>query len=312
MKQLTIIIPAYNEEKNIRPFYEETSKYLTDPGYDYQLLFVNDGSKDATLTEIKKLAENDKRVRYLCFSRNFGKESAMQAGLEYSRKADLVIIIDCDLQQPPSLIPEMLKAYNEGYKIVYTRGRSRKGEPKVRTLFANLYYGLYNKYSDRVLDNGAKDFQLLDRQVVEAILSLKDNFRFMKGMSAWVGFKRKAIEYDFIPRKIGKSSWSFKSLFKYGFDGMNQFSNVMMILPVVSFVLGIIMLVVNIVFRIVYIFSTTSFILALLLNMLWLLISVMAYGMFYLIYQVRRQTLQRPLYLIEETSEEFNYDNPLA
>jgi hypothetical protein len=235
----------------------------------------------------------------------------MHAGLEYSRKDDAVIIIDCDLQQPPSLIPEMLKWYSEGYKVVYTRGKTRKGEPKVRTLFANLYYGLYNKYSDRPLDNGAKDFQLLDKQVVEAILSIKDNFRFMKGLFSWVGFKRKVLEYDFIARKNGKSSWSFKSLFKYGFDGMNQFSNILMVLPVVSFVMGIIMLGVNIVFRIVYIFSTTSFMLALLLNLLWLMISVLAYGMFYLLYQIRRQTLNRPLYLIEETSEEVNYDESL-
>lgn len=311
MKQLTIIIPAYNEETNIRPFYDEACKYLTNPEYEFKLLFINDGSRDDTLAEIKKIAAIDKRVIFLSFSRNFGKESAMHAGLEYSRKDDAVIIIDCDLQQPPSLIPEMLKWYSEGYKVVYTRGKTRKGEPKVRTLFANLYYGLYNKYSDRPLDNGAKDFQLLDKQVVEAILSIKDNFRFMKGLFSWVGFKRKVLEYDFIARKNGKSSWSFKSLFKYGFDGMNQFSNILMVLPVVSFVMGIIMLGVNIVFRIVYIFSTTSFMLALLLNLLWLMISVLAYGMFYLLYQIRRQTLNRPLYLIEETSEEVNYDESL-
>ncbi|MDD3126362.1 MAG: glycosyltransferase family 2 protein [Candidatus Izemoplasmatales bacterium] len=311
MKQLTIIIPAYNEETNIRPFYDEACKYLTNPEYEFKLLFINDGSRDDTLAEIKKIAAIDKRVIFLSFSRNFGKESAMHAGLEYSRKDDAIIIIDCDLQQPPSLIPEMLKWYSEGYKVVYTRGKTRKGEPKVRTLFANLYYGLYNKYSDRPLDNGAKDFQLLDKQVVEAILSIKDNFRFMKGLFSWVGFKRKVLEYDFIARKNGKSSWSFKSLFKYGFDGMNQFSNILMVLPVVSFVMGIIMLGVNIVFRIVYIFSTTSFMLALLLNLLWLMISVLAYGMFYLLYQIRRQTLNRPLYLIEETSEEVNYDESL-
>ncbi|MFA5035727.1 MAG: glycosyltransferase family 2 protein [Candidatus Izemoplasmatales bacterium] len=311
MKQLTIIIPAYNEETNIRPFYDEACKYLTNPEYEFKLLFINDGSRDDTLAEIKKIAAIDKRVIFLSFSRNFGKESAMHAGLEYSRKDDAVIIIDCDLQQPPSLIPEMLKWYSEGYKVVYTRGKTRKGEPKVRTLFANLYYGLYNKYSDRPLDNGAKDFQLLDKQVVEAILSIKDNFRFMKGLFSWVGFKRKVLEYDFIARKNGKSSWSFKSLFKYGFDGMNQFSNILLVLPVVSFVMGIIMLGVNIVFRIVYIFSTTSFMLALLLNLLWLMISVLAYGMFYLLYQIRRQTLNRPLYLIEETSEEVNYDESL-
>lgn len=304
MKILTIIVPAYNEEKNVRPFYDEVLPFLNNPDYQYQILYINDGSKDNTLSEIKKLAELDPKVRYLSFSRNFGKESAMHAGLEHSKSSDAVIFIDCDLQQPPFLIPEMVKEYENGYKIVYTKGRSRKGEPKLRTVFANLYYRFYNTYSDQPLDNGAKDFQLLDRQVIEAYLSIKDNYRFMKGIFSWVGYKRKCLEYDFIPRKYGKSTWSFKSLFKYGFNGMNQFSNVMMVLPVLSFFTGFIGLAANILLFVFDIFNLSNFLIAVEINILWFMISALAYGTFYLIYGLRRQTLNRPIYLIEEASDD--------
>ncbi len=304
MNKITIIVPAYNEEKNIRPFYDEVTPYLTDPDTEFQILYVNDGSKDATLAEIKKIASVDTRVKYLSFSRNFGKESAMQAGLEYSRKQDAVIVIDCDLQQPPSLIPEMIKYHKEGYKIVYTKGATRKGEPKLRSLFANAYYRLYNRYTDRPLENGAKDFQLLDQQVIEAFLALKDNLRFMKGIFSWVGFKRKCLEYSFVPRKNGKSSWSFKSLFKYGFNGMNQFSTIMMMLPVLLFVLGLILVALNIVLFAVQQIALNEFILLLEINVMFLALSVASYGMFYLLYQVRRQVLGRPIYLIEESSDD--------
>ncbi len=304
MKILTIIVPAYNEEKNVRPFYDEVLPFLNSPDYQYQILYINDGSKDNTLSEIKKLAELDPKVRYLSFSRNFGKESAMHAGLEHSKSSDAVIFIDCDLQQPPFLIPEMIKEYENGYKIVYTKGRSRKGEPKLRTVFANLYYKFYNTYSDQPLDNGAKDFQLLDRQVIEAYLSIKDNYRFMKGIFSWVGYKRKCLEYDFIPRKYGKSTWSFKSLFKYGFNGMNQFSNVMMVLPVLSFFTGFIGLAANILLFVFDIFNLSNFLIALEINILWFMISALAYGTFYLFYGLRRQTLNRPIYLIEEASDD--------
>jgi len=304
MKKLTVIVPAYNEEKNVRPFYEETIKYLNNPNYSYEILYINDGSKDHTIAEIKALTALDKRVKYISLSRNFGKESAMHAGLEYSKNSDAVVIIDCDLQQPPFLIPEMIKEYEEGNKIVYTKGRSRKGEPKLRTLFANLYYRFYNSYSDQPLDNGAKDFQLLDKQVVEAYLSIKDNYRFMKGIFSWVGFKRKCLEYDFIPRKYGKSTWSFKSLFRYGFNGMNQFSNVMMVLPVLSIFAGVLITVMNIILFIAQVFTLPLFLLALELNLGWFLVSFLAYGLFYLIYNLRRQTMNRPIYLVDEVSND--------
>ncbi len=303
MKKLTIIIPSYNEEKNVRPFYLEAVKHLVDPEYTYELLYVNDGSRDATLAEIKAVAAEDPRVRYISFSRNFGKEAAMHAGLRHVADSDAAVVIDCDLQQPPSLIPEMLKYHKEGYKIVYTKGRTRKNEPKLRAFFANLYYRFYNSYADRPLDNGAKDFQLLDRVVIDAFLKIKDQNRFMKGIFSWVGYSRKCLEYDFIPRMHGKSSWSFKSLFRYGFNGMNQFSNVMMVLPAVGFLFGILMMAANVVLFALDVFSLDGFVVAVEINVVFLFLTLFTYGILYLLYQIRRQVLDRPHYLIEEASE---------
>ncbi|MBN2504388.1 MAG: glycosyltransferase family 2 protein [Bacilli bacterium] len=304
MKTVTIIVPSYNEEKNILPFYEETTKYLTNSGYEFKILYVDDGSKDNTLSEIKALREKDQRVSYISFSRNFGKEAAMHAGLEHSRESDAVIIIDCDLQQPPALIPDMIKYYEEGYKIVYTKGKTRRGEPKLRTFFANRFYKLYNRHTEMPLDNGAKDYQLLDRQVVAAFLKIKDKYRFVKGIFSWVGYKRKCIEYDFIPRKYGTSSWSFKSLLKYAFNGMNQFSSLLMLLPMFVVFSAILLLVADVLLFVFSIFALEEFLLALFLIVTLFVIGLVTYGMFYLLYQLRRQVLDRPIYLIQESSEE--------
>jgi glucosyltransferase len=303
MKKCTVIVPSYNEEKNVSVFYEETKQYLNHPEFQYEILYINDGSRDQTLAEIKKLSALDPRVKYLSFSRNFGKEAAMHAGLEASVESDAVIIIDCDLQQPPALIPLMIEHYLEGYKIVYTKGATRKGEPKMRTLFANLYYRIYNKYTDTPLDNGAKDFQLLDKDVVKAFLALKDNYRFVKGIFSWVGFKRKCLEYDFIPRRYGKSTWSFKSLFRYGFNGMNQFSQIMMIVPTLVTILAILLLAVNVLLLAFGVFDVVNFLLGLQINIVLFALAFLFYGMYYLTYGLRRQVLNRPIYLVEEASD---------
>lgn len=303
MKTITIIVPSYNEEKNIRPFYDETTPYLNHPEFAYEILYVNDGSKDNTLLEIKKLAKEDRRVKYLSFSRNFGKEAAMHAGLEASKEKDCVVIIDCDLQQPPQLIPKMIEHYLEGYKIVYTKGATRKGEPKMRTFFANLYYRIYNKYTDTPLDNGAKDYQLLDKDVVKAFLSLGDKYRFVKGIFSWVGYKRKCLEYDFIPRRYGKSTWSFKSLFRYGFNGMNQFSQIMMILPLLALVSGIVLLGAATALYLLQVFTLGEFLLSLQGTLILLVLTGLAYGLYYLVYGLRKQVLNRPIYLVEEASD---------
>jgi len=308
MKKARLIVPAYNEEKNIALFYDEAIKYLKYDDIEFDILFVNDGSKDNTLSEILKLTKLDKSVKYISLSRNFGKESAMHAGLESSRDKDFIIIIDCDLQQPPHIIAEMIQYYREGYKIVYTKSKSRKGEPKLRTFFANMFYRIYNAYTERPLDNGAKDFQLMDKIVVDAFLKIKDNYRFIKGIFSWVGYPRKCIEYDFIPRKYGKSSWSFKSLVKYAFNGMNQFSTILLVLPVFFLFVGLGLIVLDLVLYFTNIFSLANMILSLHLSFLILVISLFAYVVIYLLYSNRKQVMNRPIYLVEETSEDISFD----
>ena len=308
MKQGRIIVPSYNEEQNVALFYEEVIKHLNYENYEFDILYVNDGSIDKTLDEIKKVSKNDKRVKYLSLSRNFGKEAAMHAGLVNSKDKDFVIIIDCDLQQPPSLIKEMLQHYEEGYKIVYTKGKSRKGEPKLRTFFANWFYKIYNFYTEMPLENGAKDYQLLDRLVVKAFLEIKDNYRFVKGIFSWVGYPRKCIEYDFIPRQHGKSSWSFKSLMKYAFNGMNQFSTILLVLPVITVIFSLLLVGFDIVMYNINVFTMAQMILGLQVSVLLLIVGVLFYVTIYLLYQNRKQVLDRPIYLIEETSGDLEID----
>jgi len=308
MKKARLIVPAYNEEKNVALFYEEAIKYLKYDDIEFDILFVNDGSKDNTLDEILKLNKIDNSVKYISLSRNFGKEAAMHAGLVTSKDKDFIIIIDCDLQQPPYLITEMISYYREGYKIVYTKSKSRKGEPKLRTLFANLFYKIYNAYTEKPLDNGAKDYQLMDKIVVDAFLKIKDNYRFIKGIFSWVGYPRKCIEYDFIPRKHGKSSWSFKSLVKYAFNGMNQFSTILLVLPVLNIFLGLGLFVLDIVLYFTKVIDLTSFILGLHMALLVVVIGVFAYVIIYLLYSNRRQILDRPIYLVEDASEDLDIE----
>ncbi|XMB71530.1 glycosyltransferase family 2 protein [Mycoplasmatota bacterium WC30] len=308
MKKARIIVPAYNEEKNISLFYDEVIKYLSNDNYEFDILYINDGSKDNTLDEIKKLSKKDKRVNYISLSRNFGKEAAMHSGLVNSQDKDFVIIIDCDLQQPPSLIPEMIKYHEEGYKIVFTKGKGRKNEPKLRAFLANWFYRIYNAYTEMPLENGTKDYQLIDRDVVQAFLKMKDNYRFIKGMFSWVGFPRKCIEYDFIQRQHGKGTWSFRSLMKYAFNGMNQFSTILLILPVLTIFFSILLVAMNIVLFKVEVFNTPELILGLQTSLILFVIGVMSYVIIYLLYQNRKQVLNRPIYLIHETSEGLNVE----
>jgi len=170
MKNGRIIVPAYNEGENISLFFAEVTKYIKIDGYEIDILYVNDGSKDNTLGEIKKLAKKESIVKYISLSRNFGKESAMHAGLVNSKDKDFVIFIDCDLQQPPALIKDMIKFHEDGYKIVFTKGKTRKNEPKLRAFFANMFYKIYNAYTEMPLENGTKDYQLLDKVVVDVYL----------------------------------------------------------------------------------------------------------------------------------------------
>ena len=308
MKYGRIIVPAYNEEQNISLFYEEIIKYIKYDNYDIDILYINDGSKDNTLEEIIKLHKKDKRVKYISLSRNFGKESAMHAGLVNSQDKDFVVIIDCDLQQPPSLIKEMIKYHEEGYKIVYTKGKTREGEPKLRTFFANWFYRIYNFYTEMPLENGTKDYQLMDKQVIKAFLSVKDNYRFIKGIFSWVGYPRKCIEYDYLPRQHGMGTWNFKSLMKYAFNGMNQFSTILLVLPVITVFLSLMLVAMNIIFMTTNIFTISEMVLGLEISFILFIIGILSYVVIYLLYQNRKQVLNRPVYLINETSGELDIE----
>lgn len=237
--KLTAIVPCYNEQESLPYFYEEivrVSQLIGD--IELEMLYVDDGSKDETLSVIRQLAEKDSRVKYISFSRNFGKEAAIYAGLQ-GAEGDLVGIMDADLQDPPSLLPEMIQAIlEEGYDSVATRRVTRKGEPPIRSFFAKRFYHFMNKISSVDLVDGARDFRLMNRKFVKALLACGEYNRFSKGLFGWVGFRTKWIEFENVERIAGETKWSFWKLFKYALEGIVAFST--MPLALASF-LGIFM-----------------------------------------------------------------------
>lgn len=223
---LSVIVPCYNEEENVPYFYEELMKltpFFEEKKLTLELIYVDDGSKDGTVGEIKKLNDKDSRVKLVSFSRNFGKESAIYAGFRKS-KGDYVVMMDADLQDPPSLLPKMFRYIEEGYDSVATRRVSRKGEPVIRSFFARMFYKLINKISKTDIVDGARDYRLMTRQVVDAILSLGEYNRFSKGIFGWVGFNTKWVEYENVERTKGETKWSFWGLFLYSIEGIIAFS----------------------------------------------------------------------------------------
>ena len=224
METLAIIVPCYNEQEALPLFYKEASKVLEKLNYDYKLLLINDGSKDNTLSIMKSIAEKDEHVKYLSFSRNFGKEAAMYAGF-CNANADYVCVMDADMQDPPSLLPEMLEIlHTQDYDSVATRRKNREGEPPIRSWFAHRFYEIINKISDADIVDGARDFRLMKREMVEAIVSMTEYNRFSKGIFGWIGFKTKWLPYKNVERVAGETKWSFKSLFKYAITGITSFS----------------------------------------------------------------------------------------
>ena len=223
---LSVIVPCYNEEENVPYFYEELMKltpFFEEKKLTLELIYVDDGSKDGTVSEVKKLNEKDDRVKLVSFSRNFGKEAAIYAGFSKS-KGDYVVMMDADLQDPPSLLPKMFRYIEEGYDSVATRRVSRKGEPVIRSFFARLFYKLINKISKTDIVDGARDYRLMTRQVVDAILSIGEYNRFSKGIFGWVGFNTKWVEYENVERTKGETKWSFWGLFLYSIEGIIAFS----------------------------------------------------------------------------------------
>ena len=233
-KILSIIVPCYNEEQALPFFYQEIDKVSKElKELNFELIFVNDGSKDKTLEVLKEYHKKDKRVRYISFSRNFGKEAAMYAGLEHS-KGDYVTIMDADLQDPPSLLKEMYRLVSEeGYDCVGTRRVTRKGEPPIRSFCARLFYKLINRLSKVEMVDGARDYRFMSRKMVNAILELKEYNRYSKGLFSFVGFKTKWLEYENINRVAGETKWSFWKLFIYALDGIIAFSTVPLVLSAV-------------------------------------------------------------------------------
>ena len=226
MKKISLVVPCYNEQEVINLFYEEIQKIKKDfDNVKFEIIFVNDGSSDNTLNLMRELSKNDD-VRYISFSRNFGKEAAMYAGLEAST-GDYVAIMDADLQDPPALLKEMYEILESGeYDSVATRRVSRKGEPVIRSFFARLYYKLINKISKTEIVDGARDFRLMTRQMVDSVLSLKEYNRFSKGIFSWVGFSTKWLEYENVERAAGTTKWSFFKLFLYSLESIVAFSTV--------------------------------------------------------------------------------------
>ncbi|MCR4907849.1 MAG: glycosyltransferase [Lachnospiraceae bacterium] len=226
---LSVIVPCFNEEAAVPLFYEAITKTTDDmrktwKELETEFLFIDDGSTDKTLSEVRSLREKDERVRFVSFSRNFGKEAGIYAGLENSR-GDYVVIMDVDMQDPPSLLPEMFSCvYEEGFDSAATRRVTRKGEPAVRSFFARQFYKLINRISETEIMDGARDYRIMTRQMADAILSVSEYNRFTKGIYGWVGFRTKWIEFENVERIAGETKWSFWKLFQYALEGIMAFS----------------------------------------------------------------------------------------
>lgn len=258
MEKLSIIVPCYNEEKVINIFYNETIKIVNKitSKFDYEFIFVDDGSKDNTLNLLKSIKEKDNNVKIVSFSRNFGKEAGIYAGLINS-SGDYVVIMDADLQHPPELILPMLESIvDEGYDTVTTKRINRKGEPFIKSFFSKMFYKVMSKIVDFELVQGAQDFRMMKREVVNAILSLKEYNRFSKGIFSWVGFKVKYIEMENKERAAGETKWGFKSLFKYAIEGIVSFSTT----PLkISTILGVLISFISILFAVIIVIQTLAY-----------------------------------------------------
>lgn len=306
-KMISVVVPCYNEEPVLEKFYEEVSKVAQEMSeVDFEFVFVDDGSKDRTLEEIKKLREGDKRVKFVSFSRNFGKEAGLLAGLEYA-KGDFVATMDADLQDPPTLLPEMYEYVKSGeYDSVATRRVDRKGEPPIRSFFARMFYKLINKMSKIEMVDGARDFRLMSRQMVDAITSVPEYNRYSKGLFSFVGFKTKWIEYENVQRAAGETHWSFWKLFAYAIDGILAFST--MPLAIAS-VLGLVFCVVAFVMIVVIVVKTLalgdpvggwpSLICAVLMMGGLQLLALGVIGQY--LAKTYLETKRRPVYIVRET-----------
>ena len=257
-KLLSAIVPCYNEEESVADFYTEFIKnedFFRAKDIAFEIVYIDDGSKDETAREIKALHEKDDRVRMVSFSRNFGKEAAMLAGFRHAR-GEYVVTMDVDLQDPPALLPQMFAQLEEGYDSVATRRVTRKGEPVLRSFFARMFYRLMNAISKTEIVDGARDYRLMTRQVVDAILSMPEYNRFTKGIYGWVGYRTKWIEFENVERRKGETKWNFWKLFLYSLEGIVGFSTaplaIASIMGILFCFLAFLLIIVTIVRKLVF------------------------------------------------------------
>lgn len=257
MKKISVIVPCYNEQEAVPFFYEEMVRVEKSmQNYSFELIFVNDGSKDNTINVVRELAAKDEQVKFIDFSRNFGKEAAIYAGLS-NATGDYVVMMDADLQDPPALLPEMVRYIEEkGYDSVATRRVTRKGEPPIRSFFARCFYKLINKMSKTEIVDGARDYRLMTRRFVNSLLELSEYNRFSKGLFGWVGYKTKWLEFENVERVAGETKWSFWKLFLYSIEGIVGFSTAPLAF---SAVLGIVFCIVAFLFICVIVVKTLVF-----------------------------------------------------
>ena len=309
MPIISIVVPCYNEEEALPLFHQEATRVAGEmSGIDFEFVFIDDGSRDNTLSVLRRLAAADRRVRFVSFSRNFGKEAGMLAGLE-AATGDYVALMDADLQDPPALLPELYRAVTEeGYDCAATRRTTRAGEPPIRSFFARLFYRLIHKISDADIVDGARDYRLMRRAVVDAILSMREYNRFSKGIFGWVGFRTKWIPFVNVERVAGETKWSFWKLFRYSLEGIVAFSTVPLAL---ASVLGVLLCLIAFVFILVVLVKTLAFgdpvggwpsmicVILFLGGVQLLCIGIL--GQY--LSKTYLETKRRPIYLVRETEE---------
>lgn len=309
MKKLSVIVPCYNEEAVLSAFYEEITKVAhCCNNYEFEFLFVNDGSRDGTQGIIESFSKKDNRVKYISFSRNFGKEAGMLAGLEHCT-GDFACFIDADLQHSPELIPEMLKAVDEeGYDVAACRRVDRKGEQKFKSMLSGTFYKVVNKISETYIDDGAQDYRVMNRNVIDSILSMRENIRFTKGIFSWVGFNVKWFPHENRERAAGDTKWSVTKLFKYAMDGIIGYTSSPLRIPLY---LGILLIILSGIYTICVIVQYAIIGYVFLLTMKATLFAILFVGGLILISlgiageylaRIYTEVKDRPKYLIAKTN----------
>ena len=305
--KLSIVVSCYNEQAALPLFYDEVKKIIATLSLEVEIIFVDDGSKDETLSLLKKFALEDSIVKYISFSRNFGKEAAMYAGLKHST-GDYVVLMDADMQDPPSLLPQMINIIeNENYDSVATRRVTRKGEPPIRSFFARGFYKIINRISSCDIVDGARDFRLMKRKMVDAILSMEEYNRFSKGIFGWVGFKTKWLPYENIERVAGETKWSFWKLFKYSIEGIIAFSTTPL---VISTLVGFLMVIAAFLYLIYIIINTITYGNSVIgwLSLVCIILFIGGIQIFFMeiigqdLAKTYLETKKRPIYITSETN----------